>query len=115
MEKTPINRKAADVHEPAANTAAVVTYSAVSDKRHVLHSIDFSCTGTIAAASSLKVEDVAGTTVWVVGIDVTAVGAFHIEFDPPLIAAAVNTALIVTLAALGAAGTGKLSCCHSLG
>ena len=95
-----------DVHEPAANTAAIVTYAAVAGVKHIITGIAWSYAGGIPSGS-LKVEDVSGTTVFVMGI--TEEGAGVITFPRPKKAAAVNTAMIVTLAAAGAAVTGKVS------
>ncbi len=97
---------AADVHAPAANNAAVVTYAAVAGVRHCISGIAWSYDGD-PTGGNLKVEDVSGTTVF--SIDVTSKGPGVIIFPRAKKAAAVNTALIVTLAAGGGSVSGKVS------
>jgi hypothetical protein len=98
---------AADVHAPAANTAAVVTYEAVAALHHVISGIAWSYAGSgTLTGGNLKVEDGAGTTVF--SIDITSLGAGFIPFIPPK-RGTVNTAMVVTLAAGGADVTGKVS------
>lgn len=94
-----------DVHEPAANTAAVVTYAAATDRQHVISGVAWSYNAA-PTGGSLKVENGAGTTVFIMGI--TAAGPGVILFPVPK-AGATDTAMVVTLAAGGAAVTGKLS------
>ena len=106
VDEAPVAAASGDVHEPAANTAAVVTYAASSGLKHVITGIAWSYTGGIPSGS-LKVEDVSGTTVFVMGI--TEEGAGIITFPKPKKAAAANTAMIVTLAAGGSGVTGKVS------
>ena len=108
VDEAPVAAASADVHEPNANTAAVVTYAASTGVKHVITGIAWSYAGGIPASGSLKVEDVSGTTVFVMGI--TEEGAGIITFPKPKKAAAANTAMIVTLAAGGSGVTGKLSC-----
>lgn len=97
---------AADVHAPAVNTAAVVTYAASAGQAHVIGGIAWSYNAA-PTGGNLKVEDVSGTTVF--SIDITSAGPGFIPFARPKRSAAQNTALIVTLAAAGAAVTGKVS------
>jgi hypothetical protein len=96
-----------DVSAPAANTAAVVTYAAVANERHCIGGIAWSYSGGTPTGGNLKVEDVSGTTVF--SIDITAAGPGFIPFSPPKRSAAVNTALIITLAAGGGGVSGKVS------
>jgi hypothetical protein len=105
-----IQRTTSDVHAPSSNTAAVLNYAAVSDRRHVLDGLQWSYSGT-PTAGNLKVEDGAGTTVF--SLDVTAAGPGFIPFEPAL-AGRTNTALIVTLAAGGAGVSGKVNAGHRL-
>lgn len=99
-------REAADKHEPAANTAAVITYAAVAGQKHVIGGVAWSYNGA-PTAGNLKIEDVAGTVVF--SVDITSAGPGFIPFPQPLRQAAVNTALIITLSAGGAAVTGKVN------
>lgn len=104
----PCTAAAADLHAPAANTAAVVTYAATASVKHVITGIAYSYTGSgTLAGGNLKVEDVSGTTVFTMNIQDKKEGV--LVFPRPLRAAAVNTALIVTLAAGGANVSGTVS------
>jgi hypothetical protein len=94
-----------DVHEPAANTAAVVTYALDAARQHVISGVAWSYNAA-PTGGSLKIEDAAGNTVFIVSI--TAAGPGEFIFPIPK-AGTVNRALIVTLAAAGAAVTGKVS------
>ncbi len=97
---------AANVHEPAANTAAVITYAAGGGGvSHVISGVAWSY-DAVPTAGSLTIEDGLGTTIFVVSI--TAAGAGFFMFAPRLLGTAA-TALVVTLAAGGAAVTGKVS------
>lgn len=97
---------AADRHYPSAATAAVVTYAAVSGQYHVIRGIAFSYSAT-PTGGRLTVEDVSGTVIY--DQDVTAAGPVNVVFPLPLRSAAVNTALIVTLASGAGAVVGKLT------
>jgi hypothetical protein len=105
-----VQRTTSDVHAPSSNTAAVLTYSAVSDRRHVLDSVQWSYSGS-PTSGNLKVEDGAGTTVY--SVDVTAAGPGFFNFEPAL-AGRANTAMIVTLAAGGSGVSGKVNAGHRL-
>ena len=96
---------AADVHEPASNTAAIVTYAAVAGKRHVITGVYWSYDITPTAAT-LTIEDGSGTTIFVISISNPGPG--YILF-PMAKAGSINTAMIITLTAGGASVTGKLS------
>lgn len=98
---------ASDVNLPAANTAAVVTYAAVSGYRHCISGVAWSYSGGTPTGGNLLVEDISGTTVF--SIDITDQGAGFFIFPKPKISAAPGTALIITLAAGGAGITGKVS------
>jgi hypothetical protein len=107
MPSIAINAAAADVHAPAANTAAVVTYNAVATGQHVVSGVAWSYSGTgTLTGGNLKVEDGAGTTVFT--MDVTEKGAGFVPFAPPK-RGRKNTLLRVTLAAGGADVTGRVS------
>ena len=98
---------AADVNIPAANTAAVITYAAVSGKRHAISGIAYSYSAA-PTGGNLKIEDVAGTTIF--SLDITAAGPGDpIYFDPAKGNALPNTALIITLAAGGVGISGKVN------
>jgi len=107
VDEAAVDCAAADVNAPAVNTAAVVTYVAIAGLRHVITGFTWSYVGGIPVGGNLLVEDVAGTTVFT--MDIPEEGAGVIVFPKPKRSAAVNTAMIVTLAAAGAAVTGKLS------
>lgn len=98
---------AGNTHAPAANTAAVVTKAAVAAKYHVIRKIfcGYSATPT---GGLLTIQDVSGTTVFTVPIP--AAGLNTIDFgEKGIRTAAVNTALIVTLAAGAGAVVGYLN------
>ena len=97
---------AADIHLPAAATAAVVTYAAVAGKRHVISGIAYSYSAA-PTGGNLKVEDVSGTTIF--SMDITAAGPGVVYFDPAKGNALPNTALIITLASGAGAVVGKVN------
>ena len=96
---------AADVSAPAANTAAVVTYTAVPGKAHVINGIAFSYTAT-PTGGNIQIQD--GASV-VFNLDVPAPGTNYFEFQRPLKGSPGN-AMTVTLAAPGGTVVGKLTC-----
>jgi len=107
IHEAPVAAAAADVHAPAANTAAIVTYSATAALKHCITGIVWSYVGGIPTGGNLKIEDVSGTTVFTMDIDEGGPGV--IIFPKPKKSAAINTAMIITLAAGGAGITGKVS------
>jgi hypothetical protein len=107
VSQTRVVGAAADVHAPAANTAAIVTYTASATKKHVITGIAWSYSGGLPIGGNIKIEDVSGTTIF--SLDITEQGPGSFEFPRPKISAAVNTAMIITLAAGGVGVTGKLS------
>jgi len=90
---------------PAVNTAAVITKAAVAGVGHVLSGIYWSYDDD-PTGGRITVENGAGTIVF--DIDVTDKGTGFLPFTPP-IRGGNNVAMIVTLAAAGAAVTGKLN------
>lgn len=95
-----------DVHAPASNTAAVVTYAAAgAGVAHVIGGVAWSYNAT-PTAGNLKIEDGAGNIVFTV--DVTTSGAGGYTFPRPKKGTA-NTAFIITLAAGGSGVSGKVS------
>lgn len=95
----------ADVHAPASNTAAVITYAANEKNAHVIDGIVWSYSGD-PTGGNLKVENGSGTVVF--NMDITAGGAGFIPFARPK-KGSLNTAMIITLAAGGAGISGKVS------
>lgn len=97
---------AADVNEPAVNTAAVVNYGAAgAGVSHVITGVAWSYNAA-PTGGRITIEDGAGVIVF--RQDITAAGPGSILFPMPKRGAA-NTAMIVTLTAAGAAVTGKVS------
>lgn len=95
-----------NVHAPAANTAAVVTYAAGgAGVAHTISGVAWSYNAD-PTAGNLKIEDGSGTTVF--SVDITSKGPGFFLFPEPLRGSA-NTALIITLAAGGASCTGKVN------
>jgi hypothetical protein len=96
---------AADVHTPAANTAAILTYAAAgAGVSHCLSGLAWSYNAD-PTGGNLKVEDGAGNVVF--SLDITSKGPGFVAFPQPKKGTA-NTAMIVTLAAGGASVTGKV-------
>jgi hypothetical protein len=96
----------ANQHEPAANTAAVVTKAAAgAGISNVLALVAWSYDAD-PTAGSLTIEDGSGTTVF--KVDITTGGPGFFAFSPPLKGTA-NTALIATLAAGGGSVSGIVS------
>jgi hypothetical protein len=96
-----------NTHTPAANTAAVVTKAAVAGKYHVIRKIFCGYTAT-PTGGYLQIEDVAANVVF--KIPIPAAGMVEIDFGSEGIrSAAVNTALIVTLAAGSGAVVGSVN------
>ncbi len=104
VEKMPKAQLAAHRAVSGAGAAVSLTYAAVPGKRHVITGVhcgyDAAPTGGL-----LTIEDVSGTIIY--RIPITAAGAAPINFPEPITTAAVNTALIITLAAGGGAVLGK--------
>lgn len=92
-----------DVHAPTSNTAAVVTYAAVTGKSHNLEGVAWSYSAA-PTGGNLKIEDSAGNTVFT--IDITSAGAGFFPFRKRGTEGRVMT---ITLAAGGAGVTGKVS------
>lgn len=101
----PIPAAVVDVNVPAANTAAVVTKVAVAATSHVITGVAWSYSAA-PTNGRLTITD-AGNTVF--DIDITAAGWGSITFPVPKVSAAVNTAMVVTLAAGGAGISGKVN------
>lgn len=95
----------ADLHEPAANTAAVVTYAAETGRCHVIFGVSWSYSGT-PTSGNLKIESPSGTKLF--SEDITVGGPGQFDF-PEGIKGAYSGALIVTLAAGGSGVSGKVS------
>lgn len=114
INNTPINgftSVANDVSNPAVNIAAVITYNAQATKKHYLHCI-YCSYDAAPTGGYIQVEDVSGIVVFKQKLAGTQLN--QILFDKPIVSAAVNTALIVTLTAAGAAVTGSLNCRHEV-
>ena len=94
-----------NVHVPASNTAAVITYAAAgAGVSHVISGVAWSYSAA-PTGGNLKIEDASGTTVF--SVDITAAGPGFIPFQSPLKGTA-NAAMILTLAAGGSGVTGKV-------
>ena len=100
---------AEDVHAPSAATPAVVTYAASPLKKHYIYGVIWSYSAT-PTGGGLTIEDVSGTVV--LSVSIAASGPGQLDFFPPIVSSAVDTAMIVTLASGAGAVVGKLSCRH---
>ena len=94
---------AAHVHAPAVNTAAVITLAAVAAQRHYLPWVAWSY-NAVPTAGRLSITD-AGATV--LDVDITADGPGFLPLG--IHSAAVNTIMVITLAAGGALVTGRVN------
>ena len=101
-----VDAAAANIHAPAVNTAAVVTYGAVATQRHYITGVAWSYYGGIPTGGNLTITD-AGAAVF--NVDINEEGPGFFTFPVTLRSGAVNQALVTTLTAGGAAVTGKLS------
>lgn len=104
-DPTPNAFSTANLHAPAANTAAIVTYAAISGQYHSLEQITCGYSAT-PTGGNLKIEDGSGTVVF--SCDISAAGPTVFSF-PRGIRGSANTALIITLAAGGSGITGKVN------
>ena len=93
---------AAHSHEPAADTAAVITLAAVAGQKHVVAGVFWSYDDD-PTAGSLTILDVAAQ---VFKVDITKGGPGFLPFDPPIESAIVNSVMTITLAAGGGAVNG---------
>lgn len=91
-----------NIHAPASNTAAVITYAADASYKHTIGGVAWSYDAAPTGGSLTITSN--GSTIFKVNI--TAAGPGFIPFNPPLQNAAVNQALVITLAAGGSGITG---------
>jgi len=92
-----------DDHQPSANTAAVVTLAADSEQCHVITAIEFGYDAT--PTSGTLTVTAGGTTIF--KVPVVSAGPGRIGFPEGLHSdAALNQAVVVTLAAGGTSVTG---------
>jgi hypothetical protein len=94
---------AAHVNAPAANTAAVITLAATADKKHYVPRVAWSY-DAVPTGGRLTITD-DGTTVFDMSITADGPGVIDLGIE----SAAVNKAMVITLAAGGAAVTGKVN------
>jgi hypothetical protein len=111
----PIDRRAipsvaGDLHAPADNTSAVVTYAAGATTKHYLHDVFWAYDSTLTAVGTLAISD-AGTVVFG-PLPITQSGPGFLHFDAPIVSSAVNGTMVVTLTTGGATVQGVLSCRH---
>lgn len=101
----PVAGAAADVHAPAVNTAAIVTYALVAGQQHYITGVAWSYYGGIPTGGNLTITD-GGAVVF--NVDVNEEGPGFFTFPRPK-SAGVGNAMVITLTAGGAAVTGKVS------
>lgn len=94
-----------DIHAPAANTAAVVTYAAQAATRQVIGGVAWSYYGGVPTGGNLTIAT-GGSTVF--NIDIAEEGPGFFTFPRPL-AGALAANIVITLTAGGAGITGKVS------
>jgi hypothetical protein len=105
VDEAAIDCSTADIHVPAVNTAAVVTYGATPGLRHCLTGVGYSYSNGIPTGGRLTITD-AGNTVF--DIDIVEEGAGAILFPKPKRCTS-GSAAVVTLAAGGAGIQGKVN------
>jgi len=91
---------------PAANTAATITYAAVTGQQHRLTLLAASYSGGAPAGGNITVQDGATT---VLSLDVASTGPLIVPLPPGGIKGSINTAMTITLSAGGAGVSGKVS------
>lgn len=102
---------AGDVHQPAANTAAVVTYSATAGAKHAIGMIFASYSATPTGGLLTITDD--GATIF--ALQIAAAGPVVVDLsDYPIVASVANKAMVVTLAAGGGSVVGALTVRHWL-
>jgi hypothetical protein len=95
----------ANVHVPASNTAAIITYAALTGYSHVLAGLKWSYDAA-PTGGNLKITD-GGTLVF--SEDITAAGPGFFDFEPPIMGTP-GAAVVITLAAGGGGISGKVNC-----
>lgn len=98
---------AADIDTPSSDTAAVVTYAADDEARHIIYGVKISYDGNPTGGS---ITIARGATT-VLDLDIATEGIKNIPLDVPIVGAK-NEAMTITLAAGGASVTGKLFVQH---
>lgn len=89
-------------HIPSANTAAVVTLAATTNRQHVVHGVQWSY--SVDPTGGKLTITVNGSTVWEVDVTSSGPGGFSCE-----IPGGTNQAIVVTLAAGGGASVAKIN------
>ena len=102
---TSVANQAADVHAPAANTAAVVTYAADTNTTHIIGGVAWSYGVAAPTGGNVKIEDGSDT---VLSLDITASGPDLIQFVRPLRGTKGNL-LKVTVSAGGGTSVAKVT------
>lgn len=107
---TPLTNSSGNV----ANANAVATLAAVAGKTNYVTGIALTGGGATAASivSATLAGLISGTQTFSYGVvagATTANNALEINFDPPIPASAANTAIVLTLPALGAGNTNAVA------
>ena len=102
----PVAVSAANLHRPAANTAAIVTYAGAAGLKHALTGIAWSYSGT-PVSGSVTIEDGAGTPI--LQLDILHSGYGDIQFVRPIKSSAAHLAMVITLTPGGAGVIGKMN------
>jgi len=97
------------VHAPAANTAAVATIAYDDTEYPCIDWIAYSYEGGAPSGGNLLVTI---NSVTYLNLDIGAVMTEQLVFDPPLSDNKLGSDVVVTLAAGGAAVTGKVTAGH---
>lgn len=97
---------AADIHVPAVNTAAVVTYPAAAGLSHVITGVAWSYSGGIPVGGRITVTTTSEGAV--LDLDISEEGGCTLPFPVPKMSG-LNDVMTITLAAGGAAIQGKVN------
>lgn len=95
----------ADRHYPSSNTAAVVTYTAVIGRAHMIDGLIHWSYDNLPTGGRLTIQDGSGNTI--LDLSITSQGPGFTPVDG--LTGSDNTAMIITLAAGGSGVTGKLT------
>jgi hypothetical protein len=101
-QKVPTSDILASKHEPAADTAAVVTLAALAGQRRIIHGIQWSYSAA-PTGGLLTVTD-GGVIIFAVGITAAGPGGYQLTLP-----GSINSAVVVTLATGAGTVVGKLS------
>ena len=99
-----------DMVAGSAGAISTITYTAIADRKHVIGAVYWSYDAA-PTGGAISIEDVSGTTVWG-PFAITAAGPGSLPIYPAIVGQAVNTAMLVKLAAPGGSVQGRVGARH---